>query len=406
MRIIHTSDWHLGQHFIGKSRQAEHQALIAWLLEQVGIHQVDAVLIAGDIFDTGNPPSYARELYNSLILGLRDCRCQLIVLAGNHDSVATLNESRDLLARLGTAVIPVRAADPADQLIVLHDRSGQPAALLCAIPFIRPRDVMHSLAGQHADDKKLSLQQAIHDHYLQLHELALQKRADLGKPLPIISSGHLTTVGASSSESVREIYVGTLDAFPTSALPPADYIALGHIHRPQKVGGHEHIRYSGSPIPLSFDELGQSKQMLLVEFNGSGLQQISALEVPLFQPLASLSGNLKQLVQMIGSAAASAQPDRPVWLEVVVSSDDYLSDLQQRVQALCDGLPVELLRVRRARNDRQASLTDALQLTLDELDPEEVFARRLEQEQLEPALSEQLMQRYRAIVQQLQENEQ
>lgn len=406
MRIIHTSDWHLGQHFIGKSRQAEHQALIAWLLLQVRIHQVDAVLIAGDIFDTGNPPSYARELYNSLILGLRDCHCQLIVLAGNHDSVATLTESRDLLARLGTIVIPVRAADPADQLIVLNDRSGQPAALLCAIPFIRPRDVMQSMAGQSADDKKLNLQQAIHDHYLQLHELALQRRTELGKALPIISSGHLTTVGASSSESVREIYVGTLDAFPTSALPPADYIALGHIHRPQRVGGHEHIRYCGSPIPLSFDELGQTKQMLLVEFNDIGLHQVSVLEVPLFQPLASLSGNLKQLAQMIASAATNALPERPVWLEVVVSSDDYLSDLQQRVQALVDGLPVELLRVRRARNDRQASLGSDLQQTLDELNPEEVFARRLEQEQLEPALSDRLMQRYRDIVQQIQGSEQ
>ncbi len=100
MRILHTSDWHLGQHFMGKSRQAEHQALIAWLLEQVAEHQVDAVLIAGDIFDTGTPPSYARELYSQLVVRLHEAGVALLLLGGNHDSPATLGESRELLARL------------------------------------------------------------------------------------------------------------------------------------------------------------------------------------------------------------------------------------------------------------------------------------------------------------------
>ncbi len=114
MRILHTSDWHLGQYFMGKSRQAEHEALIAWLIEQTRLHAVDAVLIAGDVFDTGAPPSYARELYNRLIVALHDARVGLTVLAGNHDSVATMQESRGLLAYLGTVVIPAVEDDPRD----------------------------------------------------------------------------------------------------------------------------------------------------------------------------------------------------------------------------------------------------------------------------------------------------
>ena len=259
MRILHSSDWHLGQHFMGKTRQAEHQAFLAWLIEQVQAQQVDAVLVAGDIFDTGAPPSYARELYNHFIVELRQSGAELLVLGGNHDSVAMLGESKTLLAQLNTRVIPSVCAELEEQVLVLHDRTGQPGAILCAIPFIRPRDVLFSQAGESAQTKQQNLQSAIQQHYQQLYARALAKRDALGGQLPIIATGHLTTVGASASESVREIYVGSLEAFPTSAFPPAAYIALGHIHRPQKVGGLEHIRYCGSPIPLSFDEAKQQK---------------------------------------------------------------------------------------------------------------------------------------------------
>ena len=161
MRILHTSDWHLGQHFMGKSRQAEHQAFCAWLLEQVRTHEVDVLLIAGDVFDTGAPPSYAREQYYRLVVDLRDAGCALVVLGGNHDSPAMLGESRSLLAQLGTQVVPGVGLEPAEQVLVLPDRAGVPGAILCAIPFIRPREVMASQAGQSAQDKQRSLQQAI-----------------------------------------------------------------------------------------------------------------------------------------------------------------------------------------------------------------------------------------------------
>ncbi|MDO9323015.1 MAG: exonuclease subunit SbcD, partial [Pseudomonas sp.] len=349
MRILHSSDWHLGQHFMGKTRQAEHQAFLAWLIEQVQTQQVDAVLVAGDIFDTGAPPSYARELYNHFIVELRQSGAELLVLGGNHDSVAMLGESKTLLAQLNTRVIPGVCTQLDEQVLVLHTRDGQPGAILCAIPFIRPRDVLHSQAGESAQDKQLGLQTAIQQHYQQLYALAESKRNALGGQLPIIATGHLTTVGASASESVREIYVGSLEAFPTSSFPPAAYIALGHIHRPQKVGGLEHIRYCGSPIPLSFDEAKQQKEVLLVDLNSEGLEQITPLLVPRFQPVQSLRGNLAELQSAIAEAASQGTLDKPVWLEVLVTADDYLSDLQPRIQAFTEGLPVEVLRIRRER---------------------------------------------------------
>ncbi|MFV9653332.1 exonuclease subunit SbcD [Pseudomonas sp. NY15366] len=401
MRILHTSDWHLGQHFMGKTRQAEHQAFCAWLLEQVRAHEVDVLLIAGDVFDTGAPPSYAREQYYRLVVDLRDVGCALVVLGGNHDSPAMLGESRSLLAQLGTQVVPGVGVDSAEQVLVLRDRAGAPGAILCAIPFIRPREVMASQAGQSAQDKQQSLQQAIAEHYQALYQLALSQREALGSALPIIATGHLTTVGASASESVREIYVGSLEAFPTSTFPPADYIALGHIHRPQKVGGLEHIRYSGSPIALSFDEARQQKEVLLLDFGAAALQSITPLPVPVFQPMASLRGSLKELAGAIAAAAEQGTPERPVWLEVQVSTDDYLSDLQSRINALCEGLPVDVLRIRRERGTATASLASEARETLDELSVEDVFTRRLQQETLDEGDAQRLQGLYRQVLEAL-----
>lgn len=403
MRILHTSDWHLGQHFMGKSRQAEHQALIDWLLIQVDAHAVDAVLIAGDIFDTGSPPSYARELYSQLVVRLHSAGVALLLLGGNHDSVATLGESRAMLAWLSTTV--VAAADDADgQVVVLPLRGGKGEAgcVVCAVPFIRHRDVLQSQTGQSAEEKQRSMQAAIHAHYQSVHEAGRARQAalaqELGRVVPLIATGHLTTVGASSNESVREIYVGSLDAFPTSAFPPVDYIALGHIHKPQKVGGLDHIRYCGSPIPLGFDEARQQKEVLLVDLGADGLTAITPLLVPRFQPLVSVSGNLLALASAITVAAAEGTLGKSVWLEVSVAEDDYLSDLPARIEAMTQGLPVDVLRVRRQRGNAAVSIAGEVSETLDELSPDDVFARRLAQEELTPELEQALGQRYRAIV--------
>lgn len=149
MRILHTSDWHLGQNFYSKSRAAEHEAFLNWLLETAQAHEVDAIIVAGDIFDTGSPPSYARELYNRFVVNLQQTGCHLVIVAGNHDSVATLNESRDILAFLNTTV--VASAGHAPQ--ILKKRDGTPGAVLCPIPFLRPRDIVQSQAGLSGSEK-------------------------------------------------------------------------------------------------------------------------------------------------------------------------------------------------------------------------------------------------------------
>lgn len=399
MRIIHTSDWHLGQNFYSKSRAAEHQAFLQWLLNTAKSEQVDAIIVAGDIFDTGSPPSYARELYNRFVVDLQQTGCHLVVLAGNHDSVATLNESRDILSFLNTTVIASAGHAP----FILNLRDGTPGAVFCPVPFLRPRDIITSQAGLSGQEKQRQVLESITDYYQQQYQQACELRDD--RALPIIASGHLTTVGASKSDAVRDIYIGTLDAFPAQNFPPADYIALGHIHRAQKIGGSEHIRYSGSPISLSFDETGKSKSVNLVSFSDGKLAEVTPLTVPVTQPLAVIKGDFDSIsAQLAEWRDAEAEP--ATWIDIEITSDEYLHDIQRKIQTITDDLPVEVLLVRRSREQRQRILASQERETLSELSVEEVFHRRLALETLEEPQQQRLQTLFNETLHGLGEEEQ
>lgn len=395
MRLIHTSDWHLGQHFMGRTRTEEHRAFLDWLLELVTTRRADALVVAGDIFDTGTPPSYARTLYNEFIVSLRDTGCcQALILGGNHDSEATLNEARSLLAVLNTRVAAGVSPTPQDHVMVMKTHDDSPGLIVCAVPFIRPRDMVKSMAGQTGTDKQTAMGRAIREFYTRVFEAAKTEQAALasgpeGRVLPIMATGHLTVVGGKASESVRDIYIGTLDAFPASGFPAVDYLALGHLHQAQQIKSLDHIRYSGSPIPLSFDEGAGEKQVLQVDFKDGALEAVTPVPVPCFRRLISLKGSLEQIESGIGELVRevrAAAPERSLWLEAEVAVDDFLSDLQDRVQAM---IPTELrskmalLRVRRHRRQHAPGLVPRAGERLEELSPKEVFSRRLALEELD-----------------------
>jgi len=402
MRILHTSDWHLGQNFYTKSRAPEHQAFLTWLRQTAADQQVDAIIVAGDIFDTGSPPSYARELYNRFVVELQQTGCELIVLAGNHDSVATLNESRELLACLNTRVIASAQLQPEGQAIILNKRNGEPGAVLCPIPFLRPRDITKSRAGESGSEKQLQLLDAITLHYQACFDAACLLRGE--QALPIIATGHLTALGVTKTDAVRDIYIGTLDAFPASHFPEADYIALGHIHRAQTVAQSEHIRYCGSPIPLSFDETGSPKVVNLVEFSGASLTKVTPLAVPVTQPLAMIKGTLAQIEQQLQQwRDAPAEPK--TWLDIEIVSDDFLHDMQRQIVALTEALPVEVILLRRSREQRDLAIARLETETLSELSVAEVFERRLQSEALEESEAARLRTLFAQTLETMQQEE-
>ncbi|GAB3476562.1 exonuclease subunit SbcD [Marinomonas epiphytica] len=397
MKILHTSDWHLGQHFMGKSRREEHRAFLNWLLATVEEHHVDVVLVAGDVFDTGSPPSYAREMYHQLVLDMKARQCQLVVLAGNHDSVSMLNESKSLLGYLNTHVITqVNWQELEAHLIPLKNSAGKQHAWLCAVPYLRPKDILGSKVGQSEKDKKQAFLNAIADFYQKIYCLAQSQNALLERPLPIIGTGHLTALGGQLSESVRDLYVGTLEALPTQVFPNFDYLALGHIHRPQSMGRDGRIRYSGSPIPLSFDELGRNKSVVILNTdqlmkknNGHHEQDtqldlltdrddaIKLINVPVFQKMASLTGSIAELTDQIASLEVPGSG--VLWLEVTVKTDDYISDIQKQLTHVLKDKPIELLRIIRQKKQISTQLQWQDKSTLAELSVTEVFNQALEE---------------------------
>ncbi|WP_333918587.1 exonuclease subunit SbcD [Vibrio crassostreae] len=383
MKILHTSDWHLGQNFYNKSRKNEHERFLQWLLEQVTEHDIDAIIVAGDIFDTSTPPSYAREMYNKFVVDSNKIGCQLVLLGGNHDSVSVLKETQQLLKYMGADVIPNTNEDHATQVVELKGNNGDVEALVCAIPFIRPRDVLTSQAGVTGVARQKQLGDAIKQHYQSVYDAAVEKRATFenSEHMPIIATGHLTAMGVQQSDSVRDIYVGNLDGFAADGFPDADYIALGHIHRPQVVAKREYIRYCGSPIPLSFDELKSQKQVCVVEFV-EGVRTISQLAVPTFQPLAEIKGDLSEIESQLNQYIG-LDGELSVWLSIEVQAQDYLSDLQERMRTLTEGLNVEVLQLRRARERRNQALEQESAETLSELSPMDVFSKRIALEEFE-----------------------
>ncbi len=392
MRILHTSDWHLGQHFMGKTRAREHKSFLNWLAKEIDTRKVDALVVAGDIFDTGTPPSYARAFYNEFIVSLQSTTCsQVLILGGNHDAAATLNEARSLLECLNTRVVAGILPEPKDHVMVFNNHEGKPGLIVCAIPFLRPADLVRSAKDQTSKDKKVAIADAIKQFYLKVYDIGKKEQVRLEAQegtIPIMATGHLTVVGTKSSESVRDIYIGSLDAFPAGSFPLADYLALGHLHRGQRVKDCEHIRYSGSPIPLSFDEGNHPKQVLQVDFDSNGLEQITPVEVPVFRTLMSVKGDLDSIGDKLKELKnKSSGGETQIWLEAEVTAEHYLADLQDRLQDLIndifsDTLPPELLRVRRKRNSSEHDTSTQIEERLDELTPKEVFNRRLSTEDL------------------------
>lgn len=373
MKILHTSDWHLGQYFMMKTRENEHQQFLAWLIEVVNEQKVDAVIVAGDIFDSASPASYARKLYADFVVRLQASYCsQLVIVSGNHDSVAVLNESKSLLKALNVSVLAGLSDDLSEHLITLKGKQGQ-QALLCALPFLRATDVMTSEQGSSAQQKQQSLQQGIAETYQKIYELAKAQTKDDDA---ILATGHLTTVGCALSDSVREIYIGTLTAFPSALFPEFDYIALGHLHRAQRVQKSEFIRYCGSPIALSFDESKQSKKVNIIEFTHKHDMQVNEIEVPCFQKLHIISGNLEGISEQINALKDNNEAER-VWLEVKLKQANYMSDVQQHLSQLIEGSALEILKVSSPQINENNQWQENDKVSLESLTPTQLFGHRL-----------------------------
>ncbi|MES2264199.1 MAG: exonuclease SbcCD subunit D C-terminal domain-containing protein [Pseudomonadota bacterium] len=471
MRLLHTSDWHLGQSLHNFDRGYEHQCFLDWLLDTIVSEQADALLIAGDVFDNANPSAASqRQLYRFLQQARqRAPQLDLLIVAGNHDSPGRLEAPGPLLEAHGTQVVgnvPRNADGEIDLerlVLPLTGKGGKIEAWCLAIPFLRPGDVPRSppagaaadagttaatdagatagagadadttaiagsdtttgagagaSAGADADvvatadasaapaaaaDTAAARPDAAPDPYLAgialLYRQALQLALTRRQPgQAILAMGHCHMVdGQMSNDSERRIVIGGTEMLPAGIFDPViAYAALGHLHLAQTVGKQEHIRYCGSPIPLSFSEIGYRHQVLRIDLQDGMVREIAPLAVPRAVELLRVPARPAPLEQVLAELAVLELPELPPHaqplLEVRVLIDAPEPGMRARVEAALTGKPVRLAKIDTSSAARAPTLDD-IALTLDQLDqlqPDDIFRRLYLQKFGSPAPSEQL----------------
>ncbi|NWD67407.1 exonuclease SbcCD subunit D C-terminal domain-containing protein [Pseudomonas gingeri] len=382
MRLFHTSDWHLGQNLHGQERDFEHACFLTWLLAQLGQQQPDVLLIAGDIFDTVNPPVKAQERLYDFIVSAHEQQplLTIVMIAGNHDSGSRIELPAPLMRRLRTHAVgrvlwlDDGQLDSERLLLPLPAANGEIAAWCLALPFLRPAEVTGTQLG---DDYLRGIGE-VHRRLI----VAANAKRQPGQALVAISHAHMAG-GSVSEDSERSLIIGSAEALPASLFDASvSYVALGHLHKPQKVNGEARIRYSGSPIPLSFSEIAYQHQILDIVLEGETLVSVDSHLIPRAvnlqrlgpAPFAEILEQLAQLPDVDLLADLQRQP----WLEVRVRLDEPQPDLRQQVETALQGKAVRLVRIAAEYAGTQGGEgdTDNTQLiNLDQLSPQELFSR-------------------------------
>lgn len=396
MKILHTSDWHLGRTLYSKKeRQEEHKAFLEWLLKTIKENSIDLLLIAGDIFDTASPSTTSQRMYYDFLVKVKTAGCEnVIVVGGNHDSPSFLNAPKDILAALNVAVIGNATENIEDEILVVKDNNGNPTIIVCGVPFLRERDISRFAEGENYSDRSKRINENIKKHYEEIAELAENKRKELGKQIPIIATGHLSVAGGQRNEDdgVRETYIGNIEAIGSDIFPDTfEYVALGHYHIPSKI--KEHIRYCGSPIPMGFGEAKQTKCVYVVDYAKG--QNIETIEIPIFQKLESIVGDKifieKRLTELKKSGSS-------VWVEVIYKGDEVFPDFSAWTNEQVTNSEIEVLKLQNRQHLNEVLTTNDTTDSLDELNAFDVFDKLLDKSSISDEQKEELKESYKEIV--------
>lgn len=323
MKILHTADWHIGKRLHKNELSQDFTLFISWLGKTIEENQVDVLLVSGDIFDLANPSSEARRQYYRALMHLKKFNCKLILTGGNHDSPAMLDAPKEILKELDMHVIGGLPEDPEDLVIPVTGRSGEIELIVAAVPYLRDADLRSSAEGNKYEDRLAAIRQGIKTTFERTAEICHAKFPNI----PAVAMGHLFAAGAETSESERDIQIGNQAAF--NALQFGDYfkyLALGHIHKPQRINAAVPAFYSGSPLPLSFSERKDEKRILILD-TGKGWEPES-VPVPVFRSLIKVSGTLEQLQQKLQAPGEKKELDSMIEIELTEENYDAVKIIQ------------------------------------------------------------------------------
>ncbi len=400
IKILHTSDWHIGKELHKVELTEDMERFFTWLIDFIRDNDIDVLLMSGDLFDQANPTQLDMKQYYAFLEKMIPLNCHIVLTGGNHDSPAVLNAPKDLLQLLKIDVVG-GAPESVEELFVEYKKEDQ-SVVIAAVPFLRDRDIRKSAPGETYNDKIEQIRDGlktyfenVNAHYTENYE---------GKPFVIM--GHLYAQGATVSESERDIQIGNQAGVDSSIFgDKANYVALGHIHKPQEVG-HPNIRYSGSPIPMSFSEKSDQKEIVLLEFEAGTMTQ-TRYDIPMSRKLVLFEDTLDLVRQKI----AAYTTDSPLTdlAEIIVREKEFSLSAMEGLEELrtvtnVPGLKIVKSKVEFENQQKGLSTLLATGTLLSEMKPEELFKKRLE---LEPNLDneDELLNAFREIMEQLGQNE-
>ncbi|MCO5231421.1 MAG: exonuclease SbcCD subunit D C-terminal domain-containing protein [Chitinophagales bacterium] len=383
LKFLHTADWHLGQMFQNYERFEEHDVFLNWLKQIIVQHEIDVLLISGDVFDHAHPNIRSVRAWYQFLSDACELRRQLqiIVIAGNHDSAIRLESPQPLLDENRIRIIGVVSRDengeiPLEQFWVpIKDENNQLKAYCLAIPFLRMGDFLNN------DGVSISYSEGVEKMYLSAYQYYLDY---LDTNIPVVAMGHLhalnAEVGEDENNVERQIMGGAENIKTSSFHPDVQYVALGHIHKSQRIGGKEHIRYSGSPIPMSFSEINYRHRVLTFELNGRKVQNIEDVFVPIHtmmiqvpQKPIPLDEVLNRLSQLEDTRPDTAAP----YLEVKVLLTQPEPTLRFSIENVLKGKHVKLAKISitKSNSDNNNELIFEELKELEQLNPNDVFER-------------------------------
>lgn len=369
MKILHTADWHLG-HRLHEQPQLEEQILfLSWIENYIIDQKIDVLLISGDIFDTGTPSNQILKLYYNFLVSLKSTPCKsVIITGGNHDSPDALNAPKEILSALSIHVVGKATENIEDEVFVIEVDGEK--VIIGAVPFLRDGDIRRAVAGETFEDLTDKYKAALTNHYKLLAEYCKLINTN---NVPVVAMGHLFAIGGSITDSEQNIYVGSLGHIGANDFPTYfDYIALGHLHRPQIIGGNEKIRYSGSPHILSFSEVNYDKKVIILTVEGNKIIKVLDQELPTFREIYRLEGTIAECINQFPNIISNHHKLTP-WVEIVLNEEHNISTDELKVAAT--KYSFEILKTSLKNQRKIRGIEELLEETqsIKELLPTEVF---------------------------------
>ncbi len=406
MKILHTADWHIGQHLHTRKRYQEFKEFFSWLVKKIADESFDILLVAGDVFDTTTPSNQAQELYNNFLAEVSKTACRhIVVTGGNHDSPSLLNAQRNVFKLLQIHVVGSAEENPKDEVLLLSDLKGTPELIVCAVPYLRDRDIRKSEPGETLEEKGQKLIDGVRLHYAEVCSEAERLRESIGRWVPIVAMGHLFAAGGETStgDGVRDLFIGSLGHIHAEIFPSCiDYLALGHLHSPQKVGGKDTMRYSGSPLPISFAEANHEKEVVCIEFAGQDIN-VEGHKIPTFQELKRIRGDWDHIFNEI---AKEKERGSKAFLEIAYTGGEFIDPkLHSQLERCMEGSLMEILKINNERKRERIIAEGENSASLDDLQPIDVFKSVLEAEQILETEQGDLIARFLEMVTQVVEED-